>query len=47
MYRCTGPVAVRYPKGREKSFPAGLHGNEQYQLSDEDGDILIVSYGRL
>ena len=47
MYRWTGPVAVRYPKGREKSFPAGLHGNEQYQLSDEDGDILLVSYGRL
>lgn len=22
MYRCTGPVAVRYPKGREKAFPS-------------------------
>ncbi len=46
MYHCTGPVAVRYPKGREKLFPAGLYGNERYQLSEE-GDILLVSYGRL
>ena len=46
MYRCTGPVAVRYPKGREKAFPAGLHGNEKFQLS-KDVDILLISYGRL
>ena len=46
MYRCTGPVAVRYPKGREKAFPAGLHGNEKFQLS-EDVDTLLISYGRL
>lgn len=46
MYHCTGPVAVRYPKGREKLFSAGLYGNERYQLSEE-GDILLVSYGRL
>ena len=46
MYHCTGPVAVRYPKGREKQFPAGLHGNERYQLT-EDGEILLISYGRL
>ena len=46
MYQCTGPVVVRYPKGREKAFPAGLHGNEKFQLS-EDKDILLVSYGRL
>lgn len=46
MYHCDGPVAVRYPRGRENGFPAGLHGNEKYQLSDE-GDILLVSYGRL
>lgn len=46
MYRCIGPVAVRYPKGREKAFPAGLHGNEKFQLS-KDVDILLISYGRL
>ena len=46
MYRCTGPVAVRYPKGREKAFPAGLHGNEKFQLS-KDVDTLLISYGRL
>ena len=46
MYRCIGPVAVRYPKGREKAFPAGLHGNEKFQLS-KDVDILFISYGRL
>lgn len=46
MYRCTGPVAVRYPKGREKAFPAGLHGNEKFQLL-KDVDILLISYGRL
>jgi len=46
MYRLKGPVAVRYPRGREKEFPAGLHGNEQYQMSG-NGKILLVSYGRL
>lgn len=46
VYRCNGPVAVRYPKGREKAFPAGLHGNEKFQIS-EDADILLVSYGRI
>ena len=46
MYRCIGPVAVRYPKGREKAFPAGLHGNAKFQLS-KDVDILLISYGRL
>ena len=46
MYRCIGPEAVRYPKGREKAFPAGLHGHEKFQLS-KDVDILLISYGRL
>ena len=46
MYHCSGPVAVRYPKGKEVVFPAGLHGNEKYQLSGE-GDTVLISYGRL
>lgn len=46
MYRCSGPVAVRYPRGKEKEMPAGFRGNECYQVLGE-GKILLVSYGRL
>ena len=46
LYRIDGPVVVRYPRGKEKSFPSGLHGNEQYQTTGS-GKIILVSYGRL
>ena len=46
LYRCTGVVAVRYPKGRVFRL-AGGKTQTNYDLQNGEEDCLVISYGRL
>lgn len=49
LYSCKGVTAVRYPRGKElykpKDFVCGKNTFDVY--GNSDGDILIITYGRL
>lgn len=50
MYECAGPAAIRYPRGAPEAEPCGFHpsyGNFDLFCSDNNTDLLLVTYGRL
>lgn len=49
MYECSGPAAVRYPRGAPKKLSASYKlGCKDYDyFENKDADILLVTYGRL
>jgi 1-deoxy-D-xylulose-5-phosphate synthase len=46
LFECTGPVAVRYPRGSEGSFQDDT-GNEPLVRLRDGSDVTLVSYGIL
>jgi len=48
LYELSGPVAVRYPRGKENPLIASeISQNVDYQLTDSNRNVLLVTYGRL
>ena len=49
LYHSSTPVAVRYPRGAQRDYPAGFEptGNDYDVYGDKDADIAIVTYGRI
>ncbi|MCI2058837.1 MAG: 1-deoxy-D-xylulose-5-phosphate synthase [Oscillibacter sp.] len=46
LFTCTGPVAVRYPRGGEGAYRADS-GDETLVQLREGGDVTLLSYGTL
>ncbi|MEG1952908.1 MAG: 1-deoxy-D-xylulose-5-phosphate synthase [Hydrogenoanaerobacterium sp.] len=47
LYVCTGPVALRYPRGKEPSLPQEVSSDDNFKLfSNCKAKTLAISYGR-
>ncbi|RPF48494.1 1-deoxy-D-xylulose-5-phosphate synthase [Hydrogenoanaerobacterium saccharovorans] len=47
LYECKGPVALRYPRGKEPVLPAHTSTEQDYILLDDNkADMLIITYGK-
>ncbi|MEG0116327.1 MAG: transketolase C-terminal domain-containing protein, partial [Hydrogenoanaerobacterium sp.] len=47
LYVCTGPVALRYPRGKEPSLPQEASSDDNFKLfSNCKAKTLAISYGR-
>ncbi|HEX2938509.1 MAG TPA: 1-deoxy-D-xylulose-5-phosphate synthase [Ruminiclostridium sp.] len=50
LYECSGPVAVRYPRGTPEDEPQNFHSaykSFDYISDGNDADVILVTYGRL
>ncbi|WP_312641859.1 1-deoxy-D-xylulose-5-phosphate synthase [Hydrogenoanaerobacterium sp.] len=47
LYECKGPVALRYPRGKEPVLPENSSTEQDYLLLDErKAKTLVISYGK-